>query len=78
VVEYAWPKPDQVYRVVSFRDRDAPSYGIREEGQTRIVYYRDVPDRLKEPVTVRKKVASTKELQVLRQLLDTSVRNGSD
>ena len=69
VVEYRRRRPDEVYRVVRFSDPDSAPYGLTKEGQECTVYYRDVPEKLKELVPIRKKVANTKELKALRGLL---------
>jgi hypothetical protein len=67
VVEYGYHAPDEVYDVIKYGDWKASQIGLKE-GETHIRYYRDVPDKLKEPFEVRRKSANKKELRLIRRL----------
>ncbi len=69
VVEYELPRPDDVCRLVRYHDADAPRYGLTP-GQTRTLYFRDLPELLTKPVEIRRRTPNKKELSILRKLLE--------
>ncbi|MEY2538336.1 MAG: hypothetical protein QOG67_2076 [Verrucomicrobiota bacterium] len=69
VVEYRRRRPEEVYRVIRPGDPESARHHVTEESQAHTIYYRDVPEKLKDLVLVSKKVANTKELKALRDLL---------
>ena len=62
VIEYGYHASDEVYNVHVFND---PKTGERVVTKT---YYRDVPEKMKEPFEVRRKSANKKELKQIRRL----------
>jgi hypothetical protein len=71
VTEYAYHSPDEVYKVIHFTDYGAAlRYGLSVTNPVHKIYYRDVPEELKEPYVVRRKTANKKEMKIIRHLLD--------
>lgn len=68
VIEYGRHSPDEVYRVYHYEDgeRTRTQYNLTEPGQKYIIYYRDVPKQLAEPIILRKKVANRRELKLIK------------
>jgi hypothetical protein len=71
LIEYAYHRPDEVYQVFKYGDWQAKQYGVIEPEQTRIVYYRDVPDKMAEAFVVKKKVANKKELKLIHKAIES-------
>ncbi len=73
VIEYGYHDPDEVYKAYYYEtalEWDRTRYGLKEPGDSHIIYYRDRPELLKEPFVVRKKVANRKELKLIRKALE--------
>lgn len=75
VIKYSFHKPDEVFQVWTYEecgDQYRSRYGLKAPGDKYYIYYRDVPKKMKEPITVHKKVANKKELKLIREYLEGS------
>ena len=75
VVEYDYHSPDEVYKVYSYENSDEWTrrrFNLVEPGMKHVIRYKDVPDKLAEPIVSRRKVANKKELKVLGRALENS------
>jgi len=69
VVEYGYHAPSEVYKTYHVSEYGAAlRYGLTPENPTHNVYYRDVPEKMKEPFEIKKKSANKKELKVIKAL----------
>lgn len=74
VVEYQYHSPDEVYKVHTYENSDQWTrrrFNLVEPGMRHVIRYRDVPDKLAEPIVVRRKTANKKELKVIARTLET-------
>lgn len=78
LVEYTYHQPDEVYKVHRLKDflrgdgtliSGYERYGLSEAHPVHYVYYRDVPEKMKEPITVSKKSVNGKHLKHIRKAL---------
>jgi hypothetical protein len=65
VYEFEFHNPNDVYRVVHSYDRDSSRFALAANDEPHKIYYRDVPDVLRKPYVIRKKVANRKELKFI-------------
>jgi hypothetical protein len=77
VVEYFFHSPDDVFKEYRYEDSNEYTrfiYGLRKPGDVHTVYYRDVPEKLKEPIekkTIRR-TANRKHLKLIRIALEAA------
>ena len=80
VVEYFYHSPDEVFMVHKLEDYRQPGGGLRrgyekwglsETNPVHYVYYRDVPEKMKEPIEklTRRRTANRKHLKLIRTAL---------
>jgi hypothetical protein len=81
VVEYVYHKPDEIYMVHKLEDYRQPGGGLRrgyekwglsESYPVHYVYYRDVPEKMKDPIEklTKRRTANRKHLKLIRKALE--------
>jgi hypothetical protein len=75
VVEYEYRHPEDVYKVHTYENSDEWTrrrFNLVEPGMRHVIRYRDVPDKMAEPIVVRRKTANRKEMKIIARMLETA------
>lgn len=79
VVEYVYHSPDDIFKVYNIEDyrqadgslrRGYEYHGISENNPVRTVYYRDMPELLKKPISEKKHSANRTHLKMIRKAIE--------